>query len=386
MKKQIVNARIVTPEGILENGVLRFCDGIIEYLGAEAEADIPTVDADGAYLMAGFVDIHCHGGAGYDFMDATPEQMRKIAAFHLSHGTTTLLPTTMTDTWQAIYGVLDRYAALGEDTLTMVGVHLEGPWLSPAQCGAQDTSRMDTPSEEKLRLLMEKYPFIRRISAAPELDGGMAVGRLGRDLGLVMSVGHSDADFDTTVSAADNGYTMMTHLYSGMSVVHRKNAYRIAGAVEAALVDDRIFVELIADGCHLPAGLLKLVYKCKGAERIALVTDAMRGAGLADGQETMLGRMTDGVPCIIEDGVAKLPDRQSFAGSVATTDRLLRTMHTLAQIPLSECSKMLSQTPALILGLADRGSIEVGKRADFVLLDNELKIINTYMKGEENAS
>ncbi len=386
MKKQIINARIVTPEGIVDGGVLRFSDGIIEYVGSETVADITSVDAGGAYLMAGFVDIHCHGGAGYDFMDATPEQMRSIADFHLSHGTTTLLPTTMTDSWQAIYGVLDRYAELGEDARTMIGVHLEGPWLSPAQCGAQDTSKMDTPSEEKLRQLLQKYPFIRRISVAPELDGGMSVGRLGRDLGLVMSVGHSDADFDTTVSAADNGYTLMTHLYSGMSVVHRKNAYRIAGAVEAALVDDRILVELIADGCHLPAGLLKLVYKCKGSGRIALVTDAMRGAGLADGQDTMLGRMTDGVPCIIEDGVAKLPDRQSFAGSVATTDRLLRTMHNLAEIPLAECSKMLSQTPAVILGLADRGSIEVGKRADFVLLDNELNIINTYLKGEENAS
>ncbi len=381
MKKQIINANIVLADGVLENGVCRFEDGIIEYVGTEAIEGIETVSADGGYLMAGFIDIHCHGGGGYDFMDATPAEMLEISKFHLSHGTTTLVPTTMTDTWDSICAVLDRYAELGEQRLTLDGVHLEGPWFSPAQCGAQDTSKMDTPGEEKLRALLEKYPFITRISVAPELPDGMVVGRLGHELGVVMSVGHSDADFDTVLAAADNGYTLMTHLYSGMSVVHRKNAYRIAGAVEGGLYDDRLYVELIADGKHLPAGLLKLVKKYKGADKIALITDAIRGAGLAEGQSLVLGRKEDGVACIIEDGVAKLPDRQAFAGSVATTDRLLRTMHFGAGATLPECSKMLSATPAKIMGYTDRGSIEVGKRADFVILDSELKVQHVLLKG-----
>ena len=386
MRKQIINARIVLPDGILEGGVLRISDGVIEYVGEEILPDIETVCADGGYLMAGFIDIHCHGGGGYDFMDATPDQMRRIARFHLSHGTTTLIPTTMTDTWSAIRDSLDRYAALGEDRLTMDGVHLEGPWLSPAQCGAQDTSKMDAPTVEKLRAIIAEYPFIKRVSVAPELEGGMEVGRAGRELGLVMSLGHSDADFDKTLESVENGYTLMTHLYSGMSVVHRVNAYRVAGAVEAALYDDRIFVEIIADGKHLPEGLLRLILKCKGADRVALITDAMRGAGFPDGISTMLGRMNDGVPCIIEDGVAKLPDRLSFAGSVATTDRLLRTMHNIAGADIVSCSKMLSATPAKIMGYTDRGSIEVGKRADLVILDDKLNINKIYLKGEENAS
>ena len=381
MKKQIINANIILADGILENGVCRFEDGIIEYVGGERIEGIETISAEGGYLMAGFIDMHCHGGSGYDFMDATPAEMIEISKFHLSHGTTTLIPTTMTDVWDAIYAVLDRYAQLGEQRLTLEGVHLEGPWLNPAQCGAQDTSKMDTPTEEKLRALLEKYPFINRISAAPELPCGMEIGRLGAELGVVMSVGHSDADFDTVVAAADNGYSLMTHLYSGMSVVHRKNAYRTAGAVEGALYDDRLYVELIADGKHLPAGLLKLVKKVKGADRVALITDAMRGAGLAEGEATVLGRKEDGVACIIEDGVAKLPDRQAFAGSVATADRLLRTMHFEAGATLPECSKMLSATPARIMGFDDRGSIEAGKRADLVLLDEKLNVIKVLLKG-----
>ena len=383
MKKQIINARIVLPTGILENGVCRFDNGIIEYVGREALDGIETVFADGAYLMAGFVDIHCHGGGGYDFMDATSEEMLKIADFHLSHGTTTLVATTMTDREEAIFAVLDRFAELGEDRITLHGVHLEGPWLSPMQCGAQDTSKMALPSEKKLLEMIEKYPFIERISAAPELPSGMEVGRLGRERGLVMALAHTDADFDTGVCAADNGYTLITHLYSGMKGVTRVNAYRVAGLVEAGLVDDRLVCEVIADGKHLPAGLLKLIYKCKGADGICLITDSMRGAGLDEGCETMLGRMSDGVPCIIEDGVAKLPDRQAFAGSVATTDRLLRTMYDFVTENLSELSKMLSLTPARVMGYDDRGSIEVGKRADLLIVDEKIKINKIFLKGVE---
>ena len=385
MRGQIIHANIVLQDGILRDGVCGYCDGIIDYVGGEPRMDAEvTVDAKGAWLLPGFIDIHCHGGNGLDFMDATPDEMAEIAKFHLSHGTTTLLATTMSDRWEAVYAVLERFEMLKRQGRlgTLHGVHLEGPWLNPAQCGAQDTEKMDMPDVDRLRKMVEKYPFVERISAAPELSGAMELGRIGREQGLVMSAAHTDADFEQIEEAVENGYTLMTHLYSGMGMTVRKNAYRVAGAVEAGLYDDRLFVEVIADGRHLPATLLKFIYKCKGAERICLITDAMRAAGLADGETSVLGRMNDGVPVIVEDGVAKLMDRQSFAGSVATTDRLLRVMHLEAGIDLPQVSRMLSETPAKVMGYTDRGVIEVGKRADLVLLDGDCKIVNVYSGGE----
>ena len=352
MRGQIIHANIVLPDGILSDGVCGYCDGIIDYIGREPQTDVEiTVDAKGAWLLPGFIDIHCHGGNGLDFMDATPDEMTEIAKFHLRHGTTSLLATTMSDRWEAVYAVLDRFAILKEQGRqgTLHGVHLEGPWLNPAQCGAQDTEKMDMPDVARLHRMLEMYPFVERISAAPELPGGMELGRAGSAQKCVMSAAHTDADFEQIEEAVDNGYTLMTHLYSGMGMTVRKNAFRIAGAVEAGLYDDRLFVEVIADGRHLPTTLLKFIHKCKGADRICLITDAMRAAGLADGETSMLGRMNDGVPVIVEDGVAKLLDRLSFAGSVATADRLLRVMHLEAGINLIEVSRMLSATPAKVM-------------------------------------
>ena len=382
MIEQIINANVVLPGEILYGGVVRFSDGVISYVGAEADASLHSFDADGAYVLPGFIDIHCHGGNGYDFMDASADEMIEISKFHLSHGTTTLVPTTMTDRWESIRAALDTFASIPvEKRLTLHGVHLEGPWLNPLQCGAQSVEKMELPSLDRLEEIISDYSFIERISIAPELDTGYSVGRACRERGIIASVAHSDADFDTVTEAADNGYSLMTHLYSGMKGVWRKNAYRTAGAVEAGLYDDRLFVEVIADGKHLPDGLLKLIYKCKGADRIALVTDAMRGAGLPEGSEPILGRVADGIPTVIEDGVAKLHDRQSFAGSVATSDRLLRTMLSVG-VSITECSLMLSKTPSKVMGYTDRGSIEVGKLADLLVVDNNYKIKEIFFKGE----
>lgn len=382
MKTQFINANIVLPDGVLQGGVCAVGDGIIDYVGTQPQAADETIDAKGAWLLPGFIDIHCHGGNGFDFMDATVDEMRQIADFHLKHGTTTLLATTMTGTWEEIYLALDRLSELlASDAPTPIhGVHMEGPWFNPAQCGAQDISCMDTPDPERLKQLAAKYPFIERVSAAPELENGLAFGRTGKELGLVVSAGHTDADFCEIQQAADNGYSLMTHLYSGMRLTERRNLYRVAGAVEAALYDDRLYVELISDGKHLPPELLKLVYKIKGTDRICLITDATRGAGLPDGTKTRIRKQ--GAEIVIDDGVAKLVDMTAFAGSVATTDRLLRVMHREAGIDLVNASRMLSGVPAKLMGYADRGSIEPGKRADLVLLDQNLQIKKVVFGGE----
>ena len=385
MKIQIINVKAILPDSVLENAVIAYEDEKIVYVGTQRQEKVEeTLDGSGAYLFSGFIDLHCHGGAGLDFMDASAEEMRQIAKYHLSQGTTTLIATTMTDTWEAIEKSLQEYEKLykTDNTLTLNGVHLEGPWLSPAQCGAQDTRKMDVPSIEKLNDLLAKYPFIQRISVAPELEKGVEVGKVGAERGLVISVAHTDADFDTTLKASENGYTLLTHFYSGMAGVFRKNAFRVAGAVEAGFYSDDLFVEIIADGKHLPASLLKLIYKIKGADRICLITDAMRASGLPEGAHSILGRQEDGIPVIVEDGVAKLLDRQSFAGSVATMDCLIRMMYFMAEADLVDISKMASATPAKVMGFTDRGSIEIGKRADFVLMDTALNIKKVIFKGE----
>ncbi len=383
MIKQFVNAMLVTPSGIIGNGTLRVDGEIIEYIGTECMENAETVDVRGRYLLPGFIDIHCHGGGGYDFMDASAEEMLAISEYHLKHGTTTLVATTMTDTDEAIFAALERFKQLGDDRLTLHGVHLEGPWLSAAQCGAQDTSKMSKPSAKHLKEMLEKYPFIERISLAPEVDPSYEVGLCGKENGIVVAAAHTDCDFDTMLEAVDKGYTLVTHLYSGMRGVVRINAYRVAGCIEAGLYDDRLTVEVICDGKHLPASLLKLIYKCKGADKICLITDGIRGAGLPEGTEFVSGRKCDGVPAVIEDGVGKMMDRQAFVGSVATTDKLLYNMCILGGAPIEEVSRMMSATPARVMGYTDRGTIEVGKRADLVLVDEALNVTDVYLGGKK---
>ncbi len=381
MKTQIINAKIVLEDQILLNGVLCYENDKITYVGLDKQNADTTIDANGKYIFAGFIDIHCHGGDGYDFMDATNKEMEKIAKFHLKHGTTSLYATTLTDTMENIEEALKVYATI-ENLGSLCGVHLEGPWFAPEQCGAQDTSKMQLPTTEKMAELKKNYPFIKRVSVAPELNGAMEVGKYGRDYGVLMSIGHTDADFDTVGTATKNGYNLLTHFYSGMRGVVRKNAYRQAGAIEAGYFYDNLFVEIIADGKHLPASLLKLIYKLKGADRICLITDGTRGCGFKNGEEFILGKKNGGTLSIVEDDVAKLPDRTSFAGSVSTFDRLIRTMHDIAGVNLVDISKMASKTPATLLGLKDRGIIAVGKRADLVIMDENLYVDSVIFKGE----
>ncbi|HEX8278999.1 MAG TPA: amidohydrolase family protein, partial [Segetibacter sp.] len=221
----------------------------------------------------------------------------------------------------------------------------------------------------------------KRWSAAPELKGAIEFGRCLKSKGILTALAHTDAVYEEVIVAFENGYTLATHLYSGMSGVTRKNAYRYAGAVESAFIIDEMDVEIIADGIHLPPPLLKLVYKIKGADKTALITDAMRAAGMPEG-ESILGNIDNGLKVLVEDGVAKLPDRSSFAGSVATTDRLVRSMVFMADVPLIDAIRMITTTPARILGISDKkGALVAGKDADIVLFDSSIEIEMTIVKG-----
>jgi N-acetylglucosamine-6-phosphate deacetylase len=213
------------------------------------------------------------------------------------------------------------------------------------------------------------------------LKGAVEFGKYVKAKGVLPSIAHTDAIYEDVIVAFENGYTLATHLYSAMSGVTRRNAFRYAGVVESAYIIDDMDVEIIADGVHLPAPLLKLVFKIKGSDRTALITDAMRAAG-TDVRESVLGNPKNGLKVIVEDGVAKLPDRTSFAGSVATADRLVRTMISMAGISLTDTVKMMTATPARILGVLDKkGELVKGKDADIVIFDDNINVSMTMVNG-----
>lgn len=383
MKTLITNVNIVTRDAVLENSNCVVENRVISFVGNNPPKCDITVDGQNGYLMPGFIDLHCHGGDGFDFMDSDIEGMKRISDYHLSHGTTTMLATTLADDPQATeksIEVFDEYKKLYPKS-SLVGLHLEGPWFSTEQCGAQPTEYFRNPSADELAELKRKHPHILRVSAAPELEGAFEFGRRALELGIVASVAHTDADFATVEEASKNGYSLMTHLYSGMKGVTRKNAYRIAGAVEAGLYFDDLFVEIIADGKHLPIELLKFIYKFKGADKICLVTDASRACGFPEGACSKIGSLKRGTDIIVEDGVAKLPDRTSFGGSVSTFDRLVRTMAEAIGDKPTELAKMASTTPAEVMGFSDRGEIAIGKKADLVIVDSKYTVKKVIFDG-----
>lgn len=378
----IKNARIIRDSRITD-GAIAYENGILTALPANTEG-CEIIDAHGAYLSAGFIDLHTHGGGGHDFLDGTVEAFLGAAELHARYGTTTLLPTATSGTYEetcAMFDILAQAQAQNSRGADMPGLHLEGPYFAPAQAGAQDPRFLKTPKPEEYLPILNSTDKVLRWSAACELDGAMEFADACREHGVLCAIGHSDADLATVEEALKHGFTHLTHLYSGMSTVHRVNAYRVCGVVEAGYLLDDLTVEIIADGCHLPKGLLQMIYRFIGPDRTCLVTDSMRGAGLPDGAESILGSLTNGQTVIIEDGVAKMPDRKAFAGSVATTDRLLRTMVNIAQVPLCDAVKMLTETPAKIQKLSDRGTLDEGKRADIVLFDENLHVIRTVVGG-----
>ncbi|MBR2930576.1 MAG: N-acetylglucosamine-6-phosphate deacetylase [Clostridia bacterium] len=377
MKTLIKNVNVVTRDEVIASTSLLIEDDKIALIGAADEADV-VIDAEGKYLIPGFVDMHCHGGDGFEFIDADRDGIAHIADFHLSHGTTTMLATTLaspdSERDDAIKNVVCYMRR--EDNGVIAGLHLEGPWFAKEQCGAQNPVYIRPAKSGELEALFDAYPEIKRISAAPELEGGMELGRVGSARGVLMSAGHTDADFSEIEEALAAGYTLMTHLYSGMKGVTRRNSFRIAGAVEAGLYFDEMNVEIIADGRHLPYELLRYIYKIKGADRICLITDAIRAAGMPDGSMTRIGSEESGLRVIVEDGVAKLTDRQSFAGSTATMDRVYSVMLEATGCGIVMASRMASTNPARLLGFDDRGEIAKGRLADLLLVTLENNKIN----------
>jgi len=381
------NGRIITPTGIY-HGDVRVENRVISHIFFDEpcmEAADTIIDLQNQFLSPGFIDIHTHGAGGADFMDQTEESLYQACYTHMKHGTTSIVPTTLTSTRVSLKEFLEFFETIELEKKGMpniLGLHLEGPYFAESQKGAQDPKYLRNPDPKEYMDALTYSNRILRWSFAIELPGSEEFLKELRKYHIVSSLAHSDATCKEVMRAYENGLTALTHFYSCMTGVHRKNAYRVAGAIEAGYLIDDLFVEVIADGCHLPAELLKLIVKIKGADRICLVTDSMRAAGMPDG-EYLLGSKSSGQRCIVEDGVAKLPDRTAFAGSVATSDRLVRTMYTLTDTPLHEVVKMASLTPAKLLKIDDKkGSICVGKDADLIVFNNEIEIKKVMVRGE----
>lgn len=384
MVTRIKNGKLILPEGIKNNLYLYMEDEKILSVTSDESAFDKEIDAESLYVSPGFIDMHVHGGGGYDFMDGGTEVIKGAAAFHLTHGTTSMLPTSLacsTDVLVKFLRDLDSVIKEGCSP-NIIGAHLEGPYFSPAQSGAQNPHYIKNPNPEEYEMIYnEGNGNIKKWSFAPELNGSEEFCRFLKDKNIIPSIGHSNAVYEDVKRVYDLGCKSFTHLYSGMSTITREKGFRKLGVIESTYLLDDIQAEIIADGKHLPPELLKMIVKNIGVDNIALVTDAMRGAGMPDG-DSFLGRKDEATPCVIEDGVAKLTDKSAFAGSVATTDRLVRTMVRMADVGIADAVKMMCGNPAKILKLAGKGQLKSGFDADIIFFNEDINVKRVIIRGK----
>ena len=376
--KRIKSDRIILENRIFD-GYVYFEDGVIIDVTTEERPANEVYDVTGSYVSPGFIDIHTHGGGGYRFEGST-EEIVQGCNFHLMHGTTSICPTVSAAPFASMATSAQNIRAAMADPRvkgTILGVHMEGPYLSAKQAGAQCPTHITPPVEEDyLPFIKENSDVIARWTYAPENDAEEKFAKTLREYGIVASAGHTDAIYDDMQRAYENGCALVTHLYSCTSTITRDHGFRRLGVIETAYLTEGMFVEIICDGKHLPPELIRLIYKIKGADRIALVTDSLALAGT----EQTHGFMQD-TEFIIEDGVCKLMDRSAFAGSIATADRLVRVAVQEAGIPLLDAIRMITLTPAAIMQLAQKGRIAQGMDADLVVFDENMQIEAVFAKG-----
>ncbi|CDN42650.1 N-acetylglucosamine-6-phosphate deacetylase [Paenibacillus sp. P22] len=344
----------------------------------DTDTNIATVDGRGGWLLPGFIDLHVHGGYGADFMDATQEAYDTITKFHASHGTTTLLATTMTASEQQISRVLeaaDEYRSAPMPHARIGGVHLEGPFLSPKWMGAQNPEFRVDPRLEWLQQWNASYPgLIKQLSLAPELAGSIELIAWLSEHGIIAAAAHTDATYDQVEAAADAGLRSAVHAFNASRGLH----HREPGTVGAILTDDRIHAELIADGHHVHPAAMRLLARAKPADKLSLITDAISAAGLSDGQYELGGQ-----PVTMKNGICRLTGAGNLAGSTLTMAGALRLFKEASGWSVPMVSRLCSGNPAALLGMsAQTGSIVEGKWADLVLLDESLDVAATWVGGE----
>lgn len=356
-----------------ENGV------ICEVSVLDKPADV-EYDFTGKYISAGFIDMHTHGAGGHAFMNSDVQDVIDGCNYHLQHGTTSILPTISAgefSTMKAAVSNIEKAKKSGKVKSRILGAHMEGPYLSAKQCGAQCPVFITPPKKQEYQSLLEEYgEIIARWTYAPEYDEKGEFCKYLTDRGVIASAGHTDAKYQDMQTAIENGCNLITHLYSCTSTVTRDHGFRSLGVIESAYLCDELYVEIIADGKHLPPELIKMIIKIKGADKVALITDSLEIAGT----DVTEGEMS-GTQFIVEDGVCKLKDRSAFAGSVATADVLIKTLVKDCGFDIPTAVKMLTCTPATILK-CNGGELKQGKDADLVVFDDDIFVFNVFVGGK----
>lgn len=381
----IGNGVTVLPDRICRSGSVLIRNGRIEAVNEPCPAKASAINVNGNYILAGFIDLHVHGGGNADFMDGDSESILQVARTHCQHGTTALVATTMTCEDDLLEKVIKSFLAAKKQEnngAELLGLHLEGPFFAAAGKGAQPVGAQRIPTREVLEHFIELGAGnILRWDESPELPGTDLFASVMLEHGIMASVAHTNATAEEANAAFDAGFSHVTHFYSATSAGHKVNGIVHGGVNETTLLRDDITIEIIADGRHIPHENLLLAYRLKGPDRMALITDAMRAAG-TNQKTSILGAKDTGVPVVIRDGVAQLPDFSLYAGSIGTMDNALKVAHLRDGIPLPEVSRMLSLTPAKLSKCADRkGSLEKGKDADIVLMDQDFNVKKVYVHG-----
>lgn len=352
-------------------------DGVIIAIGKETKGQV--IDAKGKRCVAGYIDIHTHGGWGKDCMEASVEAIDTICRYHLYTGTTSFVPTTMTATPEDINQAVDNIRKYDDKFSRILGVHLEGPYLAQKSAGAHPPKLLIPPSKDS-SFVWDNADIVKRVTIAPNLDGAGQFCKEATKRGIQVSMGHDDSIDDEIYACVENGANSVTHMYNCTSRPSRRTTpKKHLGLTEAGLIDDRIVAEVIADDRHVPNALFKMIYKLKGAEGICLVSDSLSVSGMPAG-DYYLGSGASAQKITIDDGVAILPDLNTYAGSVTPVGEMVRNLYSIG-IPLEECIDMCTKVPAKLIGRDDIGDIAVGKKGDINILNDDLSISATLLGG-----
>ncbi len=374
---RIKSDKIIINESLYD-GYVYVENGKITEISKDIKRASECYDFTGNYVSAGFIDVHTHGAGGYAFINSDEDAVIKACDFHLKYGTTSILPTISAGEFSTMKNaVINVQKAKGKTKGNIIGAHLEGPYLSSKQAGAQCPIFITPPIKEDYQSLIEEYgKSIARWTYAPENDENGEFCKYLTTHNIIASAGHTDAKYKDVEIAIENGCNLITHLYSCTSTVTREYGFRSLGVIESAYLRDELYVEIIADGKHLPPDLIKMIIKIKGSDKVILITDSLEIAGT-----TVKSGVMSGTEFIVEDGVCKLKDRSAFAGSVATANNLIQTLVNSCGFDVPVAVKMLTEVPAKMLGL-NKGVIASGKDADIVVFDNDINVLSVFVNGQ----